>query len=107
MRCRSTAEFRARRATGLLHPACPRYNASYKRTCRTMLHPSTFSIVACDPDKSEVGVAVQSKFLSVGAAVPWVMGGVGAIATQAWANTTYGPRGLRLLEEGRDPKAVI
>ena len=72
-----------------------------------MPHPSTFSIVACDPDKSEVGVAVQSKFLSVGAAVPWVIGGVGAIATQAWANTTYGPRGLALLQEGKSPEEVI
>lgn len=72
-----------------------------------MSHPSTFSIVACDPDKSEVGVAVQSKFLSVGAAVPWAIGGVGAIATQAWANTTYGPRGLALLEERKSPEEVI
>ena len=72
-----------------------------------MLHPSTFSIVGCDPDNSEVGVAVQSKFLSVGAAVPWVMGGVGAIATQAWANTTYGPRGLALLQEAKSPTQII
>lgn len=71
------------------------------------MRPSTFSIVACDPVANELGVAVQSKFLAVGAAVPWVLGGVGAVATQAWANTSYGPRGLRLLEEGRDPKAVI
>ncbi|HYK52937.1 MAG TPA: DUF1028 domain-containing protein, partial [Candidatus Eremiobacteraceae bacterium] len=73
----------------------------------TMSHPSTFSIVACDPDFNEVGVAVQSKFLSVGAAVPWVIGGVGAIATQAWANTTYGPRGLALLQEGKSPAEAI
>ncbi|HET9341468.1 MAG TPA: DUF1028 domain-containing protein [Candidatus Eremiobacteraceae bacterium] len=72
-----------------------------------MLHPSTFSIVACDTDTSEVGVAVQSKFLSVGSAVPWAIGGVGAIATQAWANTTYGPRGLALLQEGKAPEEVI
>jgi uncharacterized Ntn-hydrolase superfamily protein len=72
-----------------------------------MLHPSTFSIVACDPEKSEVGVAVQSKFLAVGSAVPWAIGGVGAIATQAWANTSYGPRGLALLQEGKSPEDVI
>ncbi len=71
------------------------------------MRTSTFSIVAFDPQANELGVAVQSKFLAVGAAVPWVIGGVGAIATQAWANTTYGPRGLRLLEEGLDPKQVI
>jgi uncharacterized Ntn-hydrolase superfamily protein len=65
-----------------------------------MLRPTTFSIVAADPQAGEIGVAVQSKFLSVGAAVPWVEGGVGGVATQAWANTTYGPRGLRALREG-------
>jgi uncharacterized Ntn-hydrolase superfamily protein len=72
-----------------------------------VLVTSTFSIVACDPDANELGVAVQSKFLSVGAAVPWVEGGVGAIATQAWANTTYGPRGLALLRSGSAPTEVI
>ena len=72
-----------------------------------MLVPSTFSIVACDPEANELGVAVQSKFLSVGAAVPWVEGGVGAIATQAWANTTYGPRGLALLRSGSVPSDVV
>ena len=50
---------------------------------------------------------MQSKFLSVGAAVPWAMGGVGAIATQAWANTSYGPRGLALLQEAKSPTQII
>ena len=72
-----------------------------------MLRPSTFSIVGCDPDNSEVGVAVQSKFLAVGSAVPWVMGGVGAVATQAWANTSYGPRGLALLQEAKTPEEIV
>jgi uncharacterized Ntn-hydrolase superfamily protein len=71
------------------------------------MRTSTFSIVACDKRADEVGVAVQSKFLAVGACVPWGKGGVGAIATQAWANTTYGPRGLTLLEAGHDPSTVI
>ncbi len=53
----------------------------------------TFSIVARDPQTGELGIAVQSKFLAVGAVVPWAKAGVGAIATQAWANTSYGPRG--------------
>lgn len=57
----------------------------------------TFSIVARDPLAGELGIAVQSKFLAVGAVVPWAKAGVGAIATQSWANTTYGPRGLELL----------
>jgi uncharacterized Ntn-hydrolase superfamily protein len=72
-----------------------------------MSHPSTFSIVAFDPAESELGVAVQSKFLAVGSAVPWVIGGVGAIATQAWANTSYGPRRLALLEEGHTPTQIV
>src|SRR5260370_13017212 len=60
----------------------------------------TFSIVARDIQAGELGIAVQSKFLAVGAVVPWARAGVGAIATQSWANTTYGPRGLELLASG-------
>lgn len=60
----------------------------------------TFSIVARDPHTGELGIAVQSKFLAVGAVVPWARAGVGAIATQSWANTSYGPRGLELLASG-------
>lgn len=71
------------------------------------MHPATFSIAAFDEAENELGVAVQSKFLAVGSAVPWVMGSVGAIATQAWANTTYGPRGLELLQAGHPPSDVI
>lgn len=63
-------------------------------------HPSTFSIVAADPDSGEVGVAVASRFFAVGAVVPHARAGVGAVATQSFANTTYGPRGLDLLEKG-------
>jgi uncharacterized Ntn-hydrolase superfamily protein len=71
-----------------------------------MSHLSTFSIVAFDPKTKELGVAVESKFLSVGAVVPWAQAGVGAIATQSWANTSYGPRGLRMLKQGMTPKQV-
>ncbi len=60
----------------------------------------TFSIVARDPQTGELGIAVQSKFLAVGAVVPWARAGVGAIATQSWANTSYGLHGLQLLAEG-------
>ena len=59
---------------------------------------ATFSIVAYDPKTHNLGVAVQSRFLAVGAVVPWAKAGVGAIATQAYANTSYGPNGLKLLE---------
>ncbi|MGI9240165.1 MAG: DUF1028 domain-containing protein [Verrucomicrobiales bacterium] len=68
---------------------------------------ATFSIVAVDPETGEVGVAVQSKFLAVGSVVPWAKAGVGAVATQAWANTSYGPEGLRLLEAGESAEAAI
>lgn len=61
---------------------------------------STFSIVGYDPTNDDLGIAVQSKFFAVGAVVPWAEAGVGAIATQSWANTTYGPRGLELLKIG-------
>ncbi|HEY7123249.1 MAG TPA: DUF1028 domain-containing protein [Ktedonobacterales bacterium] len=68
---------------------------------------STFSIVACDPATGDLGVAVESKFLAVGAVVPWARAGVGAIATQSWANTTYGPDGLDLLAQGKSPDEVM
>lgn len=67
----------------------------------------TFSIVAYDEKTGDLGVAVASKFLAVGGVVPWAQAGVGAVATQAWANPTYGQRGLALLKEGRAPEAVI
>jgi len=55
----------------------------------------------------ECGVAVASKFLAVGAIVPWAQAGVGAIATQAWANLSYGTEGLALLKSGHTPEQVI
>ena len=71
------------------------------------MNPSTFSIVGLDRDAGELGIAVESKFLSVGALVPWLEAGVGAVATQAWANTSFGPRGLALLREGKTPDATL
>jgi uncharacterized Ntn-hydrolase superfamily protein len=68
---------------------------------------ATFSIVARDPDTGELGIAVQSKFVAVGSVVPWAKAGVGAIATQAWANTRYGPVGLDLLAKGKTAAEVI
>lgn len=65
-----------------------------------MPHPSTFSIVACDLEVPAWGVAVASKFLAVGAMVPWVRAGAGAVATQSFANTSYGPRGLEWMAQG-------
>ena len=60
----------------------------------------TYSIVALDAATGDLGVAVQSKFLAVGAVVPWARAGVGAIATQSFANVRYGPAGLAALEGG-------
>jgi uncharacterized Ntn-hydrolase superfamily protein len=71
------------------------------------MRPSTFSIVACDPQREELGVATQSKFLAVGSVVPWAMADAGAIATQSWANTSYGPRGLELLSRGAHPQEAL
>ena len=68
---------------------------------------STFSIVARDPTTGELGVAVQSKFIAVGSVVPYAKADVGAIATQALANTRYGPVGLELLSKGRTSHEVI
>ena len=67
----------------------------------------TFSIVARDLQSSEWGVAVQSRFVAIGALTPWARAGVGAIATQAWINTTYGTRGLELLASGLSPTETI
>ena len=67
----------------------------------------TFSIVARDPQSGEFGVAVQSKFLAVGAVVPWAQAGIGAIATQSWANTSYGPHGLALLANGLSAEETL
>ena len=60
----------------------------------------TFSIVACDLDQGAWGVAVASKFPAVGAVVPWVQAEAGAVATQSFANTSFGPRGLALMATG-------
>lgn len=67
----------------------------------------TFSIAARDPETGDFGVAVQSKFPAVGSAVPWVRADSGAIATQAWANLSYGPDGLALLAEGKSAEQVV
>lgn len=71
------------------------------------LQPSTFSIVACDLEKREWGVAVASKFLASGAVVSWARAEVGAIATQARAKMGYGPEGLALLADGKPAESVL
>jgi len=68
---------------------------------------ATFSIAAADPESGEVGVAVASRFFSVGSVVPFGEGAVGAVATQAYADVSYGPRGLELLARGVTPDEVL
>src|SRR5580704_4252867 len=68
---------------------------------------STFSIVAYDPVAGDWGVAVASRYFSVGSVVPWAEAGVGAIATQANVNVGYGPKGIKLLEQGLTAKEVL
>jgi uncharacterized Ntn-hydrolase superfamily protein len=71
------------------------------------IYLSTFSIVGYDPNVQEWGVAVQSKFLAVGAVVPWAQAGVGAVATQSYANTSFGPQGLSLMAEGLSAQEAL
>jgi uncharacterized Ntn-hydrolase superfamily protein len=67
----------------------------------------TFSIVARDPATGELGVAVQSRAFNVGMAVPWAEAGVGAIATQAATNESFGPNGLELMRRGLDARQTL
>ena len=68
---------------------------------------ATYSIVACDLDAGQWGVATQSKFLAVGSVVPWAEPHVGAVATQSYANPRYGPDGLALLRQGMSADEVV
>jgi uncharacterized Ntn-hydrolase superfamily protein len=67
----------------------------------------TFSIVAFDAESGSWGTAVASKFLAVGAVVPWGRAGAGAVATQAMANLSYGPHGLELLADGVSAEGAV
>jgi uncharacterized Ntn-hydrolase superfamily protein len=69
--------------------------------------PTTYSLVACDLEAREWGVAVESKFLAVGSLVPWAEPQVGALATQAWANVRYGPDGLAFLRDGASAEETV
>ncbi len=74
---------------------------------RTLPIPSTFSIAARDPENGDLGVIVQSKFPAVGAMVPWAWAEVGAVATQAYANVSYGERGLYHMLEGKSASEAL
>jgi uncharacterized Ntn-hydrolase superfamily protein len=68
---------------------------------------STFSIVAVDLEAGEAGCAVQSKYFAVGAVVPWVRAGIGAVATQAAGVAIYGARALEAIERGSSPEDAL
>src|SRR5512147_460540 len=76
-------------------------------TGNAALNIATFSVVAYDPATGEVGVAVQSRFFAVGSVVPWAKAGVGAVASQAYGNPTYGARGLKLMAGGETAAEAI
>jgi uncharacterized Ntn-hydrolase superfamily protein len=79
-----------------------------ERSAQTTAKPvATFSIVGFDPRTGDLGVAVQSKFFAVGSVVPWAKAGVGAIATQSYANVSYGPDGLELLAKGKSARETV
>ncbi|MFQ6013515.1 MAG: DUF1028 domain-containing protein [Thermoplasmata archaeon] len=67
----------------------------------------TFSLVARDPETEDLGVATQSRFIAVGAVVPWARAEVGAVATQAQANVSFGPEGLAHMADGMAPADVL
>ena len=74
---------------------------------RPAIPVATYSICASDLGAGQWGVATQSKFLAVGSVVPWAAPGVGAVATQSYANPRYGPDGLALLKSGRSAEEVV
>jgi uncharacterized Ntn-hydrolase superfamily protein len=67
----------------------------------------TFSIVAADVEAGDWGIGVASKFPAVGSVVPWARAGVGAVATQSWANTSFGPGGLELMASGLSAEETV
>jgi len=68
---------------------------------------ATFSIVAADVERGELGIAVASKFLACGAVVPWASAGAGAVATQSYSNTAYGPDGIRMMRDGLSAEQTL
>lgn len=87
--------------------ACGVFGAAFAATETDPNLFNTYSIVAYDPATGDLGVAVQSKAFAVGARVPFAKTGAGAVATQAQTNSSFGPRGLALLEKGLSPQQII
>ncbi len=114
-----SAEFGTRKTPSLLiglvfylafpipHPSTSSGQASALRIPHSLPLVATFSIVAIDPANGDLGVAVASRYFSVGSVVPWAEAGVGAVATQANVNVGYGPRAIELLKQGLTAKQVL
>jgi uncharacterized Ntn-hydrolase superfamily protein len=98
---------RPRRVPSFLAGALVLACAGFAGPALAIQQTSTFSIVAYDSVTQELGVAVQSKYFSVGTAVPWVKAGVGAVATQANVNVALGPQALALLATGMSSADVM
>jgi len=89
------------------HPAAQVADSETARASSTDPWFNTFSIIAFAPVTNEFGVAVQSHAFTAGAAVPYAIPGVGAVATQAAANRLYGPKAIDLLKQGLSPAEVV
>ena len=103
---------RARRSLALIVTAAVLIAASGRRpagqsSADPIEPPGTFSILGYDPATGEIGAAVQSRVFSVGNGVLWAEAGVGAVATQAVVDVSYGPQGIALLKQGMAPKDII
>ena len=105
IRCVRTCSTLSAIMTFFVHIAC--ISPGYSQAVHEHNLVSTFSIVACDTAAGELGIAVASRFFSVGSVVPWAKADVGAVATQSSANTTFGWRGIELLEKGAQPEEVV
>ena len=92
-------------AGALIWPLLAASALSSTRSARPLI--ATFSIVAFDPSTGDLGVAVTSKFPAVGSGVPWAKAGVGAVATQAAANLSYGEEGLAWMARGKSAPETL
>src|ERR1700692_4599872 len=89
-----------RRTVATIRSMTPRLLLFAAATFGLSAQVATFSIVARDPVNGDLGVAVASRYFSVGSVVPWAEAGIGAVATQANVNVGYGPKALTLLKQG-------
>jgi uncharacterized Ntn-hydrolase superfamily protein len=94
-------------AVGVVHATAQHADVGVDDPSRPGRWFATFSIIAFDPATNDLGVGVQSHAFTAGAAVPYAIPGVGAVATQAAANRLYGPKAIELLKQGLSPADVI